>query len=239
MATAKPRPVPRGRNWAFLIYQDHLDRIGGYDHLRDWLLAQHVPAIVSPCHDQDEYDEDSISAWVERHRGKDGRLSDEDERRKPKVGDKEPAHYHVMLSYKGNKTMAGVLKQLKDGLGVWYVMRVEDKQAMMRYFCHLDQPTKHQYHVEDACTLNGMDRTSLYELSTIDKVGAVVDVCRYIKSERCVYFCDLVDNIIEAQDVATLQVVIEKYGFIDRYQSSYAERVSAEARKDAYESIRG
>lgn len=225
MAVTKNRPVVRGRNWAFVIYADHLERIGGYEKLKGELLALHVPCIISPCHDSDVYDEDTINAWVERHRGTDGKLSSEDEKRKPNAGNVEPAHYHVMLCYKGNKTYITVLDKLNELLGIWYIVRVEDKAAMMRYFCHLDQPDKHPYNVEDACTLNGLDRTPLYELAAIDKSVCLMDICAYVRDNRCVYFCDLVDGLIASNDLTTLGVLIEKCSFVNLYQSSYAQKL--------------
>lgn len=226
MAVTKSKPVVRGRNWAFLLYADKVDKLGGYEHVRQTLLAIHVPALISPCHDSDVYDKDSINAWVERNRDESGKVPDEKLASKPVAGEPEMPHYHFMLSYKGNKTYNTVLKQLEP-LGVNYVMRVEDKSAYMRYTCHLDQPDKAQYNVEDCCTLNGLDRSCLYELASIDKISCLTDICTYIRSERCVYFCDLVDGIISSNDLTTLGVLIEKCSFVNMYQSSYAQKLGA------------
>ena len=83
--------VTRGRNWACEVYQE--DVLAAHDEgfvwLKSTLASLHVPLAISPLHDADTFGEDGVRAWVERHQQADGKLSQEDETRKPESRGRE------------------------------------------------------------------------------------------------------------------------------------------------------
>lgn len=148
----------------------------------DWQLIlneQFVPAFVSPLHDQD--------------------IDPQGQSKKP--------HYHVMLMFDGVKTpkQAQEIFALIGGVGCEVVQSV---RGYARYLCHLDNPEKHRYAMEDVKSLCGADYPSIISLA-IDKYAAIVDMqvfcedneiysyaalMRYCRENRQDWFRVLCDN---------------------------------------------
>ena len=137
----------------------------------DWLAlldSLHVPAFVSPLHDKDINNSS---------------------------GELKKAHYHVMVMFDGPKT----LDQFDDfrssfgGVGTEYIQSV---RGYARYLCHLDNPEKHLYNVDDVKQLNG----ACYE----DTIGnafnekqCITAMILWIDRTRCTSFRKLVNYALE------------------------------------------
>lgn len=215
----------RGHNWGFIIYKDNVDKlVNGYETVVAHLRGLNVRGALSPWHDEDTYDEEDVSAWVERHATRNGgELSDEDAERKPNVGDKEPAHLHGMLCFKGSKSAKQILEMLEP-LGVWYAMKVEDKNANLRYFAHMDSPNKHPYDKESIVTFGGLDRSPLYEMSKGEQYEMLTEVIRVVKDEGFIEFCDLADYALVQPTRDMFETIVERTSFINTYLGSYMRK---------------
>lgn len=120
------------------------------DGWQDILIQQFVPAFISPLHDKD------INPG----------------------GEVKKAHYHVMLMFDGVKTseQAQLIFTLIGGVGCEVVQSI---RGYARYLCHLDNPEKVQYHVDDVKSFCGADYTATIGLAT-DKykaLGEMQDFC--------------------------------------------------------------
>jgi hypothetical protein len=148
----------------------------------DWkeiLAMQFVPAFISPLHDMD--------------------LNP--------TGEQKKSHHHVIIMFEGVKT----LQQAQDifiqigGVGCEAVQSV---RGYSRYLCHLDNPEKVQYAVEDVRALCGADYVGVIGL-VLDKykaIGEMIDFCEdhcissfsvlltYSRTERFDWFRILCDN---------------------------------------------
>lgn len=138
-----------------------------------------VPAFISPLHDKD--------------------LNP--------TGEHKKQHYHVMLVFEGVKTpdqAKAIFDQIK-GVGC---EAVQSLRGYARYLCHLDNPEKAQYSVEDVRCLCGADYVGAIGLVT-DKykaIGEMIDFCVqegiysyanlliYCRNERYDWFRVLCDN---------------------------------------------
>lgn len=138
--------VKRTRNFATVVYPESAPS--------DWmdiLSEQHIPALISPLHDQD--------------RTKEGELKKE--------------HYHVVLLFDSVKTVeqaTNVFSKI-NGVGCEIIQSV---RGYTRYLCHLDDPDKVQYNVEDVKALHGADFYSIIGQAS-DKykaIGEMIDYCR-------------------------------------------------------------
>ena len=148
----------------------------------DWqeiLSDQFVPAFISPLHNAD------INP----------------------TGEVKKEHYHVMLMFDSVKTseQAKVIFDLIGGVGCEVV---NSTRGYARYLCHLDNPEKAQYSIEDVRCLCGADYPNVISLVT-DKykaIGEMIDFCQsnnifsyaslleYCRMERFDWFRVLCDN---------------------------------------------
>lgn len=147
-----------------------------------WLTIldeEHIPAFISPLH-SDDINPD---------------------------GTPKKAHYHVMIMFDGKKTLEQA-KEIFDKIGGVGCDRVINTRGYARYLCHLDNPEKAQYKVEDTISLCGADYTGVIGLA-LDKykaVGEMIDYCRennirsyaklleYAREERFDWFRILCDS---------------------------------------------
>lgn len=139
----------------------------------------HVQAFVSPYHDKDK------SANNE---------------------DKKP-HYHVMIMYEGKKSIDQA-KENFDKIGGVGCEIVNSTRGYARYLCHLDNPDKEQYSIQDVKSFGGADYISIINLVT-DKyiiIGEMQDfcekynitsfyiLCNYARKNRSDWYRALCDN---------------------------------------------
>lgn len=146
---------------------------------QDILIEQFVPAFISPLHNLDVNP----------------------------TGEVKKEHYHVIIMFEGVKTneQAKEIFNLIGGVGC---ERVQSIRGYARYLCHLDNPEKYQYRIEDVRSLCGADYTGTIGLAT-DKykaVGEMIDFCIengivsysqlliYARQERYDWFRVLCDN---------------------------------------------
>lgn len=138
-----------------------------------------VPAFISPLHDKD--------------------INPTGEPKKP--------HYHVMIMYEGKKTEEQA-RELFSKIGGVGCERVASIRGYARYLCHLDNPEKAQYPVDQVRSICGADYNGTIGLA-IDKykaIGEMLDFCKekkvhsyayllmYARNERFDWFRVLCDN---------------------------------------------
>lgn len=149
------------------------------DNWQEILVQQFVPSFISPLHDKD--------------------INPTGEPKKP--------HWHVIIMFEGVKTIEQA-KAIFDLIGGVGCERVNSIRGYSRYLCHLDNPDKAQYNVDDVRSLSGADYTSCIGLATdrykaIDEMMQYCDdnnvysystLLRYCRSERRDWFRVLCDN---------------------------------------------
>ena len=146
---------------------------------QDILIDQFVPSFISPLHNLDVNP----------------------------TGEVKKEHYHVIIMFDSIKTNEQA-KEIFDKIGGVGCERVQSIRSYARYLCHLDNPEKYQYRVEDVRSLCGADYTGTIGLAT-DKykaVGEMIDFCIensivsysqlliYARQERYDWFRVLCDN---------------------------------------------
>ena len=130
----------------------------------DWqtiLQEQFVPAFISPLHDKD--------------------VNPTGEPKKP--------HYHVMLMFEGKKSreQAQEIFEKVGGVGVEVVNSI---RGYARYLCHLDNPEKAQYNIDDVRCICGSDYAGIIGLA-IDKYKAVREMIDFCEQFNIDAYCDL------------------------------------------------
>lgn len=127
------------------------------------LRDQHIPAFVSPLHDRDVAED---------------------------LRPKKP-HYHVMIMFDGKKSVSQVreLFQLIGGVGVEVVGSM---RGYARYLCHLDDPEKAHYDLDDVQQIAGANYADVIGLA-IDKRTAIAEMQDYCVNNGIVEFSALMD----------------------------------------------
>ena len=79
-------------------------------------------------------------------------------------GEIKKAHYHILFTFEGKKTKEQVLEIVKliNGVGL---EPVKSTRGYARYLCHLDNPEKHQYNIDDVVQFGGADYTTTIGLA--------------------------------------------------------------------------
>lgn len=126
-----------------------------------------IPAFISPLHDKD--------------------VNPTGEPKKP--------HYHVMVMFEGKKTREQA-KEIFDAFGGVGLEVVNSLRGYARYLCHLDNPEKAQYKIEDVRCLCGSDYTGTIGLA-IDKYKAIREMVEFCKEYNIVRFSQLVEYSME------------------------------------------
>lgn len=123
------------------------------DNWRELLQDEFVPAFISPLHDSD------INP----------------------TGENKKEHFHVMIMFDGVKTNEQA-KEIFDKIGGVGCERVNSLRGYARYLCHLDNPEKAQYDVNQVRCFCGVDYMDTIGLA-IDKYVAIADIIDYIEQE--------------------------------------------------------
>lgn len=120
------------------------------ENWQDILVEQFVPAFISPLHNFDFNP----------------------------TGELKKEHYHVIIMFEGVKT-TDQAKAIFEKIGGVGCEVVQSLRGYARYLCHLDNPDKAQYSVEDVRALCGADYSGTIGLVT-DKykaIGEMIDFC--------------------------------------------------------------
>lgn len=129
----------------------------------DILSELKVPVMVSPLHDKD--------------------VNPTGEPKKP--------HYHVMIMFEGKKSDEQV-KDILVSFGGVGLEKVQSLRGYARYLCHMDNPEKYQYKLEDVRCFGGCDYVSAIGLPT-DKYKALDEMMSFCNEFNVICYADLVD----------------------------------------------
>lgn len=166
----KPRDQPKKsryteascfRNFTFLMYQD-----SAIDGWQEALASMHIPCAISPLHDQDIKEDGSV---------------------------KKP-HYHVVLMYTQKHSIGQVLEIIEEIHGVpdithnYKGLVVGDLTSMLRYLCHLDDPNKAQYPIEQVKIISSsLNYESAIQVDE-DIIETLIDITEFIVTNHMTNF---------------------------------------------------
>lgn len=125
------RAGKRARAWTAMVYPDSAPA--------DWLdilRNQLVECLVSPLHDKDVLP----------------------------TGEPKKPHWHVVLAFKNPATYekaCEVFELIGAVVPPEREAKVKDFRQMARYLCHMDQPDKHRYDMQDVISIGAIDYATL------------------------------------------------------------------------------
>lgn len=133
------------------------------DNWLDIIGELKIPCFISPLHDKD--------------------INPDGENKKP--------HWHIMLMFEGVKTETQVREVISTFGGVGLEI-VNSLRGYARYLCHLDNPEKHQYNVDDVTMYGGADYFNVIGLAS-DKYKGIREMIDFVKENRILHFADLLE----------------------------------------------
>lgn len=107
-------------------------------------------------------------------------------------GEMKKAHYHAVLSYKGNKSFEQI-DEIARILKAPVPQRVSSLVGAVRYLVHMDNPEKYQYDSKDIRAFGGFDVEACMAMSTGDKRQMLRDMIIYIRQENIEHLVDFTD----------------------------------------------
>lgn len=128
------------------------------ENWQDILGEQFVPSFISPLHDKDTNP----------------------------TGEAKKPHYHVLIMYDNVKTSEQA-KELFAMIGGVGCEVVQSLRGYARYLCHLDNPEKFQYNIDDVKSLCGADYVGTIGLA-IDKLKALDEMMEFCEKYNVVSF---------------------------------------------------
>lgn len=162
------RKDSRGRNWWAVLYPEDLP-----DDWRDRVQSIRCKALISPLHDKDMNAD----------------------------GSPKKDHHHVVLMFDSIKSLAqvdGIFRKLfhaRDvdpenlevsipGVAKFTAEKslIHDRAGAVRYLCHLDNPEKEPYNIEDIEALNGADVMELLKYTQAETQATMIAMEEYIEA---------------------------------------------------------
>lgn len=131
------------------------------DGWQEIFSEQFVPAFISPLHDKD------INP----------------------TGEAKKAHYHVVIMFDSTKTVEQA-KEIFDKIGGVGCEKVNSIRGYARYLCHLDNPEKAQYSIDDVVSFAGADYIATIGTAA-DKAKSIREMIEYIEENDITCFSDL------------------------------------------------
>ena len=171
----------RFRNGTFLVYPDSAP-----DNWIEILRLQHVPFIVSPLHDKDkdlsEYDGDLVLV-------------------------SKKAHWHVAIICDGNKPLSYFTELSRSVNGSATAWKIQNLRSMLRYFCHMDNPEKYQYPVNEIRCYCGASYQNAMEMEGFELLHECRKILRYAREKHIHTFVGLVDSLDNDCELDWLHIV--------------------------------
>lgn len=159
----------------------------------DLIQQTGIPFCISPLHDQDKNPDDTI----------------------------KKEHYHVLVSFDGPTTYKNIVSTFTEPLNSPIPKRVISVRGMYRYFCHLDNPEKHQYDVNKVQCFNSFEIDPTESELVLIKANIISDIDKY----QILNYCDLVDHYLESGEYSYFRVVSGNTYFFSAYIRSQNNRL--------------
>lgn len=132
------------------------------------------------------------------------------------TGEQKKAHWHVLLQFEGPTTYNKVKEQICDKIGATIPKAVISLRGYYRYLCHLDNPEKAQYNVEDIEEYGGFH----IDLTVSEKNVIKANICECIAQNNFIEYVDLVDYYRDIGDFDYFEIVCNNTLFFSTYLKS-------------------
>ncbi len=142
-------------------------------------------------------------------------------------GEVKKPHYHVLVQFDGPTTYKNVKESICDVVGGTIPQRTISLRGYYRYLCHLDNPEKAQYDINDIKCYGGfkMDLTT----SEINIIKS--NILEDIKKHGFIEYVDLCDYYKDIGDFDYFEIVCNNTFFFSSYLKSLMNKINASKKK--------
>lgn len=107
-------------------------------------------------------------------------------------GELKKPHWHIVLSFEGNKSLDQVCKMLSK-VGSPLPKECASLRGATRYLCHLDNPEKYLYPWSEVVSHGGFDLAKANQPTASMRYQFIGDMIDYCVSHNITEFCDLLN----------------------------------------------
>ena len=137
-------------------------------------------------------------------------------------GTPKKAHHHVLFVFDCKKSRQQIEEITKQFGGVGQEL-VKSKRGYARYLCHLDNPEKAQYDIDDVKSYGGLD----YEADigiVINKYKIIGEMIDFVSANNIIYYSDLCDYA-RANEPQWFRVLCDSSWTVKEYIKSNAYKL--------------
>lgn len=109
-------------------------------------------------------------------------------------GTDKKEHYHLLLSFRSVKTFEQI-KEITDKLNAPRPEPCRDTRGLVRYFLHLDNPSKHQYERKDITCGGGFDIDTALQKTKSEERSMRRQLLTLFADNNIYEYCDAVDFV--------------------------------------------
>ena len=230
------------RNVIVVIYVEDLERAGKtYYDLLGYLDHRHVPACVSPIHDHDVWSSEDVLDWCTQRL--DDQTGDLDERYigdAPYVGKPKKPHVHVLIKLDSQQTAQWFTSLMEDLVYIRPTMwdKPTSVASCMRYWAHMDSPTKYRYSEWDIVGIGGIDLSPLTKRDDRTNEDLANAVYAMLSNSSCRYFFELLDMAYGSGDAELVSYIRGTHALWRGYLHSKAQQAKDKAYIDKLDAER-
>ena len=111
-----------------------------------------------------------------------------DKDKNPDETEKKP-HYHLMVMFDGPRSQSLMEEKFKE-LGGVGCQACNSARGYARYLCHMDNPEKYQYPVEQVEAFGGANYLDIIALES-DRRATIAEMCDWCDAEGCISYAEL------------------------------------------------
>lgn len=137
------------------------------------------------------------------------------------VGEPKKPHYHVLICFDGPVTHHNVSTYaIRAGAANDVVQPAGSVRGIVRYFCHKDNPEKHQYSEDIVQCRNGFDPSDYFNLTVSQQKAFKRAVTNFIRDNEITEYAELVDILMDSDEMDMYDIATQNTFYFTQYIKS-------------------
>lgn len=141
------------------------------------------------------------------------------------LGEIKKPHYHVLICFDGPTTYATMQDHAKRvGAANDVTQPVGSVRGIVRYFCHKDNPEKHQYEEDIIQCRNGFDPKDYFNLTVTQQKALKKQLIHYIIDNDITEYADVIETLLYSDEGDLYDIATQNPFFVTQYIRSRRNR---------------
>ena len=137
------------------------------------------------------------------------------------IGEPKKPHYHVLVCFDGPTTYNTMLDHAKRvGAANDVVQPVGSVRGIVRYFCHKDNPDKHQYPEDIIQCRNGFDPSDYFCMTVTQQKAFKRKVTAFIRDNDIEEYSELIDTLMDSDEGEMYDIASQNTFYFTQYIKS-------------------